>query len=52
MVDLVTYKFKYLNTGKITPKESFTNAYTGETNKLEQVCTSTKLLYAILYAKY
>ena len=28
MVDLVKYEFKYLNTGKITPKELFTNACT------------------------
>ena len=27
MVDLVTYIFKDLNTGEITPKELFTNAY-------------------------
>ena len=27
MVDLGTYIFKDLNTGKITPEESFTNAY-------------------------
>ena len=30
MVDLSTYIFKYLNTGKITPEESFANAYVGE----------------------
>ena len=28
MVDLGMQKFKYLNTGKITPEESFMNAYT------------------------
>ena len=30
MVDLGTYIFKYLNTGKITPEESFANAYVVE----------------------
>ena len=30
MVDLGTYKFKYLNTEGNTPKESFTNAHTEE----------------------
>ena len=30
MVDLGTYIFKYLNTDKITPAESFTNAYVEE----------------------
>ena len=30
MVDLGTYMFKYLNKGKITPEESFTNAYVQE----------------------
>ena len=27
IVDLSVYKFKDLNTGNITPEESFTNAY-------------------------
>ena len=27
MVDLSTYEFKAVNTGKITPQESFMNAY-------------------------
>ena len=27
MIDLVTYEFKYLNTGKITSDKSFINAY-------------------------
>ena len=27
IIDLGTYKFKYLNTGKITPEEYFMNAY-------------------------
>ena len=30
MVDLDIYEFKYLNTGKTTPKEMFTNAYSKE----------------------
>ena len=30
MVDLGTYIFKYLNLGKITPEESFTNSYVEE----------------------
>ena len=28
MVDLGMHKFKYLNTGKLTPEESFMNSYT------------------------
>ena len=32
MVDLGAYIFKDLNTGKITPEESFTNAYVKEAN--------------------
>ena len=30
MVDLGAYVFKYLNAGKITPKEFFTDAYVEE----------------------
>ena len=30
MVDMGTYEFKYLETGKTTPKESFMNAYAEE----------------------
>ena len=30
MVDLGMHKLEYLNTGKITPEESFMNAYTEE----------------------
>ena len=30
MVDMVKYKFKYLNTGKITSEESFMNDYAKE----------------------
>ena len=52
MIDLGTYKFKYLNTGMITPGESFMNAYAEEINESEQVCTSTKWLRVILDSKY
>ena len=51
MVDLGTYEFKYLNTGNITPEEQFTNAYAEEIKKPEPVCTYTKQLHVILYAK-
>ena len=39
MVALGMHKFKYLNTGKITFEESFTNAYTEENYELEQINT-------------
>ena len=52
MVDLGTYIFKYLNTGKITPEESFTNAYVEEVYESEHVRTATKRLCVILDAKY
>ena len=52
MVDMGTYEFKYLNTGKLTPAELFMNAYSEEINELEQVHTSTKKLNVILDAKY
>ena len=52
MVDLVTYVFKYLNTGKITPEECFTNDYVKEVYESENVSTTTKQLRVILYAKY
>ena len=42
MVDLGTYIFKGLNTGKITPEESFTNAYVKELYESENVRTATK----------
>ena len=51
MVDLGTYEVKYLNTGKITPEESFTNDYSEEIHESEKVRTSTKLLHVILYAQ-
>ena len=52
MVDMVTYKFADLETGIITPEDFFMNAYTKEVHELEQVRTSTKQLYVILYSKY
>ena len=48
----ITYKFKYLNTGKITPEESFMNVYAEEINKSEHVRTDTKRLPILLDAKY
>ena len=52
MVDLGKYEFKNLSTRKITPEESFTNAYAEEIHKSEQVHTSNKILRVILDAKY
>ena len=52
MVDLGTYEFKDLNTGKFTPKESFKNTYAGEINESKHVRTATKILRVIFYAKY
>ena len=52
MIDLVTHKFKYLSTGKITPEEYFMNSYVYELYESEQLGTSTKLLSTILDAKY
>ena len=45
-------KFKYLNTGKITPEESFMNAYTEDNYELEQVHPPNIWLRVILYARY
>ena len=42
MVDLGTYEFKYLNTGKITPEEFFTNDYVKEVYESEHVHTTKK----------
>ena len=42
----------YLNTSKITPEESFPNAYIEELYESEYVHTDTKLLCVILDAKY
>ena len=52
MVDLGTYIFKDLKTGKITPEEQFTNFYTKEIYESEHARTATKLLRVILDAKY
>ena len=52
MVDLGTYLFKDLDTGKNTPEESFTNAYAGEVYESEHVRTAKKRLRVILDAKY
>ena len=51
MVDLGTYVFIDLNTGKIIPEEFLTNAYVEELYKSEHANTATKQLYVILYAK-
>ena len=52
MVYFGTYIFKYLNTGKITPEELFTNAYFEELYESEYVRTDTKRLRVILDDKY
>ena len=52
MVDLGTYVFKYLNTGKITPGKQFTNDYIKEVYESQHVRTATKRLRVILYARY
>ena len=52
MVDLGMQKLKYLNTGKMTPEESFMNAHTEENYELELVHPANKQLRVILYAKY
>ena len=52
IVDLGTYEFKYLNTGKITPEEIFMNYYAEEVNELEQLRPSTIRLRVTLDAKY
>ena len=52
MVDLGHYELKILNTRKITPEESFNNAYTKELYESYHVRTATKLLCVILDAKY
>ena len=52
MVYLGTYIFKDLNTEKITPDESFTNAYVKELYDSEHSRTSTKILRVVLDAKY
>ena len=52
MVDLVTYIYIDLNTGKITPEEYFTHAYVKEVYDSEHVRTDTKWLRVILDTKY
>ena len=52
MVDLGMHKFKYLNTGKLTPEESLMNSYTEENNEQENIHPPNKRLSVILYAKY
>ena len=52
MVDLGSYVFKDLNTGKIKTEEQFTNAYIEEVYESEHVRTSTKPLRVVLDAKY
>ena len=52
MVDLGTYEFKDLNTGKNTPEELFMNSHAEELHESEQVRTSTNQLHEILDAKY
>ena len=53
MVDFGKYIFKDLNTGKIKPEESFTNAYAKEeVYGSEHVRSATELLRVILYDKY
>ena len=47
IVDLGMNKFKYLNTGNITPDESFMNAYTEDNYELEQIHISNKRLRLI-----
>ena len=52
MVDLGNYIFKYLNTGKITPEEQFTNDYVKDEYDSDHIHTATKLLRVLLDAKY
>ena len=52
MVGLGTYIFKIINTEKIIPDESFTNAYVEEVYESEHVRTATKQLCLTLDAKY
>ena len=46
------YKFKDLNTGKITPEKYFMNSYAEEIFESEHAHTYTKGLSTILDAKY
>ena len=51
MVNLSTFEFKVLMQKIYIPGEYFTDAYIEEMFKQENICNSTKLLYAILKAK-
>ena len=51
MVDLGACTFKYLNTEKITPKESFADDHTKAVYESEHVRTATKRLRVILDAR-
>ena len=48
MVNLGTYEFQGLDTGKITPKIFFKNSYVEEVFESESVRTSNKLVCKIL----
>ena len=52
MVDLGAYVFKDLNTRKIKPEESFTEAYIEELYESENIYTATKRLSVVLVTKY
>ena len=52
IVDMGTYEFKGLNSGKITSEEMFMDAYQEEIHELYQFRNSTKRLGVILDAKY
>ena len=51
MVDLGITEFTDLETGEITPEESFTNSYADGVYKSKKVCTSTKQLRVVLNDK-
>ena len=48
MVDLGAYILKDLNTGKVKPEESFTDAYVEEVYRQKNIRTATKRLRVIL----
>ena len=52
MVDLGMHKFKYLNTGKLTPEESLMNSYKEGNYEQEKIHPDNKQLRVILYSKY
>ena len=51
MIDFSRYKIKSLNTAKIKPMEYFHKPYAEKVFESEHVCTPTKKLRTILYAK-